>query len=166
MIGTAARITFGLLLVGLLITCSGCRSGNEDIRQAMLESAKKDKDFPDETHKIVTDFVYLGGVETKDGTIRIVLCRSVLVDMLAPRGNKRIYFFNAKNDLVGQLWYSTLGEPLFCEDSRLYFSGIQYDGRSEGNALELADGIKNARFVFAKRPGSWMHSTTTSVPEP
>jgi hypothetical protein len=165
------RIVLASAAVAAALACSGCanvavdNSGAlatnphaiSDIRETMLASARaNDVWFPDGEGKVLTQFAYIGTVETQEGLIRVVSCRSIITGMLSPRGQSWLSFHADDGEfLASQLLFS--GAPLWCEGSRIFFFGLQGSDAEGvgGNALELADGIESARWVIERREGSW-----------
>jgi len=129
----------------------------------MLEaSARQDSDFPDGTRLKLTHFAYIGTVNAKGETLRVVEMSAVIPSMPAPRGQAWLYFFGNHNRLMGK--YSLRkATPRWCEGSRVYFFGLEGDGEDEGNALDLADGFDRLRYVMVPSPGSWMPVTARSI---
>lgn len=135
---------------------SGCSTTRHDVREVMLERARQqDSEFPDGMREDLTQFAYIGTVNTASGVMKVVSCRSVLTGMLAPRGKAWLAFFNGEHVFAGRITVDPSVPPLSCGGSRVYFYGSQSDGTTTGNALELASGIEHPRFLFAERIGSW-----------
>ena len=103
----------------------------------------------------LTQFAYIGTVNTTNGVMKVVSCRSVLTGMPAPRGKAWLAFFNDDEIFVRRITVDPLVSPLCCDGSRVYFFGSQSDGKTVGNALELMNGVEHPRFLFAERLGSW-----------
>lgn len=147
------------LVAAALVTpvCCGCTPSEtvSDVRAAMLRTARTTDEFPDERNEMLTQFADIGAVETKAGPIRVVSCRSVLTGMPAPRGNTWLQFFDSRNYPIARLPLDPKAPPLGCDGSKVFFFGVQSDGESAGNALELADGVHSMRLVFSERVGSW-----------
>jgi hypothetical protein len=142
-----------LLYVPLATSCS---SRVPDVREQMLADARRqDPQFPDGKSLKLTRFAYIGTVTANGETLRVVEAGAVIPDMLAPRGQTWLYFFDTGNRLVGRqpVWNAT---PRWCEGSRVYFFGIESDGEHEGNALDVSEGLERCRYVIAPAPGSWM----------
>lgn len=74
-----------------------------------------------------TQLAHIGQVITDEGTFQVAIQRRILADMAAPRGLViRLLLFDLSGTLVSSFdsAFSTGGEPLWCEDSRVYLHGF------------------------------------------
>src|SRR5258708_3918871 len=91
-----------------IIICIGCTASNSlqknageavhshDIREIMLASAQaRNGNFPNGKEEKLTQFAYIGTVRSNSGEIRVALCRSILPNMLSPRGQAWLSFHAA-----------------------------------------------------------------------
>jgi hypothetical protein len=149
----------------ILFSVFGCSTNSgADARELMLKAARsQDRHFPNEKDVKLTQFAYIGLVNAKGQSLYVINVRSVIPGMLAPRGNSWLDFFDNPNHLLGTALIS--GQPLWCEGSRIYFFGSQSNGDTEGNALEVADGIDNCKFVYIAAPGSWLPDNDADAPK-
>lgn len=62
----------------------------------MLQASRKqDPNFPDGEHKKLTQFAYIGDVNTNGVKLHVVAARSVIPKMLSPRGQAWLAFYDA-----------------------------------------------------------------------
>ena len=153
------RILRALLILTAVGLCLGCSTQTPtNMRERMLISATADyPDFPDNELVQLTQFAYIGDVQTSDGPLRVVLLRSVLTGMPSPRGKNAILFFSSDGSYVGRLGCTYPQFPIWCEGSLVYLWGycnFGYEG-GEGNAWDLSDGFGSARLIESPRYGSW-----------
>ncbi len=151
------RILRALLVLTAVGLCLGCSTqAPANMRERMLISATADyPDFPDNEHVQLTQFAYLGDVQTSDGPLRVVLLRSVLTGMPSPRGKNAILLFNGEGSYVGWLGCQAPAFPLWCEGSLVYLWGYSQVTGQRGNAWDLSDGLASARLIESPRYGSW-----------
>lgn len=132
----------------------------------MLESARlSNPDFPDGETKKLTNFAYMGQVETPDGIIHIATQSEVILGMLSPRGLWSIQYFDESLAWIGRESLSGVasrsGPPLYANGSVLYFFGpVGAEERGDelvatGKALDFSGGFEHRRMVFAPAYGSW-----------
>jgi len=171
---------FTTYLFLLTIALSGCAiapSHPQDVRAALLDSAKtSEPDFPDGHEVLLTHFAYIGNLMTTRGDIVYVVDQNgVIADMESPHGLNYIVFFDRQFRYLGKISYVT-SCPLWCDGSRLYLSG-DLDGFAEppslstpssrgdtpepgfdippgGNVIDVAGGYGNIRSYHAHIYGS------------
>src|SRR5690606_9407757 len=125
------------------------------MREVMLDSAKRlSPNFPNGNDTKLTSFAYLGDVETPDGLVRVVLCRSIITGMLSPRGQSWVAFFDANGHWLANESYIFNKPPLWCEGTKLFFYGTQ-NKEPEGNVLDFSDGIEQRKWMLEEAAGSW-----------
>ena len=127
-----------------------------DLRERLLHSAQHaDKEFPNGKDVVLTQFAYIGKVQTREGVVYVVNQRAVLNNMPAPRGVNTVVFFNARLQWLGKLGYAS-SMPLWCERGKVYLFGdldVPSD-KGEGNVLDLSQGYRRLRIYHEKRYGS------------
>lgn len=126
-----------------------------DLRERLLKSATRAKDFPDGKSLQLTHFAYVGKTKSKKGVVYIVDLRSVVTGMPAPRGVNAILFFDSAYRYLGRESYVS-SSPLWCEGGKLYLFG-DLDGNSEkgvGNVIDLSEGFARRRVYKENKYGS------------
>ena len=138
----------------LLVTLFFTACTATDTRQSLLTAAKsQDPHFPNGTDVILTRFAHIGEVSAQGRHLRVVHASSVIPNMPAPRGDSWLYLFE-KNQLITRWPIDAF--PLWCDGSKIYFFGIQTDGLTEGNAIDLNTGLDRPQYIFIPAPGSWL----------
>lgn len=152
-----------LTAIALLASLAGCIKPQIDIRDQMLaEATRHDLNFPDGKTTVLTQFSYLGSVDSDIGLLKVVSCRSIITGMPAPRGIAWLSFFSADGSFKGRVPIAADSPPLFCEGTRVFFFGPQSNDGFSGNTLDLKSGINTARFSFVSREGSWVPDSETT----
>lgn len=126
-----------------------------DLRDRLLKSARKAKDFPDGKSLQLTHFAYVGKAKGKKGVVYVVDMRSVVTGMPSPRGVNAILFFDSAYRYLGRENYVS-SSPLWCEGGKLYLFG-DLDGSTEkgfGNVIDLSEGFAKRRVYLEDRYGS------------
>jgi len=145
------------------ILCISCAAAPDTRTQMLRASRQSDPNFPDGTHRKLTQFAYIGDVAAKGVTLHVVAARSVITGMLAPRGQAWLSFYDVRGGFVGEHAINPGSPPLWCDGSRVYFFGLQTNGEQQGNALDLRDGFANRRYVLAPAEGSWTPITNSQA---
>jgi hypothetical protein len=145
-----------LVTIALLCILSGCTIGpRNDIRDQLLASSKQsDSSFPNQTSVKLTRFAYLGRLRTGTGDYYVIDMRSVITGMAAPRGLNFLVFFDKDRQWIGKQHYDT--PPLWCQGSRVYMSGLEIAGESEGNVWDLNTGFADRKLLIAPEYGSYL----------
>ena len=116
-----------------------------DIRDRLLASAAAaQKDFAKGKwlrYKQLTDFAYIGKVDSCKGPLYVCSQSEVLTNMSAPRGIQHLVLFDAHERYLGRMRYL---EPLWCEGSTVYCKDSENYYNSSGNAVDLSDGFQKA----------------------
>ena len=151
-----------LIFVAALSGCAIAPSHPQDVRAALLDSAKKgESSFPDGREVMLTHFSYVGPLMTLLGDVIYVADqRGVIADMRAPRGENFIVFFDRQFRYLGKIGY-VKSRPLWCDESRLYLfgdlDGFPQPGQnipSGGNVIDVARGYESIRSYHAHVYGS------------
>lgn len=139
----------------LLCSCETATNSALDVRELLLESAKKsDPDFPDGKDVLLTHFSHVGHLVTSSGErVDIVDRRAVLGGMLAPRGQNYITFFDGQHQYLGKLHYVS-NSPLWCDGSKLYLAGDIDLGELSGNVVDISNGYKDLTVYHSSAYGS------------
>jgi hypothetical protein len=141
----------------LLLGCAGCDSTPANTREQLLKTARhQDSNFPNGKSVKLTRFAPIGEVTIQGHKVHLVYASSVIPDMPAPRGNSWLYFIEGTDRLLSRQPID--GQPLWCDGSRVYFFGVQSNGETSGNALDLSAGIDKPKYVSSPVAGSWLPS--------
>ena len=156
------RLTVLIMLATALGGCAVTASYSHDIREALLNSARKSEpNFPDGHELLLTHFSYFGHLVTSRGNIIYVVDqRGVITGMKAPRGQNFIVFFDRQFHYLGKISYIQ-SRPLWCDGSRLYLwgnlDGFQQPGQPippGGNVIDVAGGYGKITSYHAHVYGS------------
>lgn len=149
-----------IVAVSCAQTPSATSAHGPDIRQVMLESERKlDRRFPDGWDFVLAEFAYIGDVNCAGRKLRVVSVKATITNMLAPRGENWMAFFDQQGHYVAQ-WPSNFeAPPIWCEGSLIYFAGFDGDGENRGNAMDVSKGLNHFEYVNVESP--WKSKVTT-----
>lgn len=160
-------------LTSMLLVC-GCRTSAVGEWDALYENALvSDPSFPREPSRALTQFAHIGTVESSEGPLKIVWCKSVTTGMAAPRGDSWLAVFDSRNHYVGSV-RPLYAPPLWCEGPRVFLFGVHSDGSEfigdSGNVINFERGVGRRYFEYIPRYGSFEgnrdEATSQLIPKP
>ncbi|MGH7146112.1 MAG: hypothetical protein ACREJ2_18520 [Planctomycetota bacterium] len=126
-----------------------------DIRARLLDAARHEPrldnlDVSDPGNRVkLVGFCYIGTLQSCDGPIYVVLRKSVITEMLEPRGIGSLLFFDRNFGYLGQ--YYSIGNPVGCIGAKLYLLGDSSAttrfGAQTGNVIDLSRGFENLSLI-------------------
>ena len=146
------------IFILIMLFIFGCKQPIQihyvDVWQKMYDVISREHNYSNPNTKIIS-FHHIGDINIKGETFYVAYIHYVLLDMICPRGNSRLVFFNKKLEHCKKYDISSVGMPLRCEKSRIYFKERQYlQGFMYGTVLEFKDKCYNGQYeLMVELPG-------------
>lgn len=147
----------------VLIYFLGCKPLiNQSQREVMFKEAKEKcpEYFMNEEEVKIISFSSIGELKIKNKVYFVVYAKGVLTNMLSPRGQTYILFFDNRFRFLKVNHYSGNKIPLWCNETKIYFFGTvsgvdaKEDYVEEGNVIDFKNGIDDGYLMFEYNYGS------------